>query len=111
MKSKDTNIKQKPGESSGCHQIDTQVNQPVWRCIGHDPTMWGWGILNGYYLLEVKAHIWRLKRRLKVINCKYFKQSGNVMGSCKHPEATSACLYRFIDECNMSKRKYKLRSA
>lgn len=49
-----------------------------------------------------------MKRKAKVINCKYFKSCGNVMGGCKHPKAVSACLYHYLSECNKSERKYKV---
>ena len=48
-----------------------------------------------------------VRRKAKVINCRYFKQYGKAMGGCKHPKATSACLYRYIDECPKSERKEK----
>jgi len=48
-----------------------------------------------------------VKRRAKVINCKYFKSCGNVYGGCKHPKATSACLFDYIDKCSMSEKRYK----
>lgn len=50
------------------------------------------------------------KRRAKVVNCKHFKSCGNVFGGCKHPKAKTACLHTYIDECNMSERKYKLKA-
>ena len=49
------------------------------------------------------------KRRAKAKNCKYFKDCGNVWGGCKHPNAVSACLNKYIDECDKSERKYKLK--
>ena len=52
-----------------------------------------------------------VRRKAKVINCKYFKQCRKAMGGCKHPEAISACLYRYIDDCSKSERKYKLKTA
>ncbi len=51
-----------------------------------------------------------MKPRAKVVNCKYFKSCGNVMGGCKHPKATSACLFCYLDDCDKSERKYKLRA-
>ena len=50
------------------------------------------------------------KRRAKTQNCKYFKSCGNVFGGCKHPEATNICLHQYLDQCDKSERKYKLKS-
>lgn len=47
-------------------------------------------------------------KKAKVINCKYFKSCGNVFGGCKHPKAIGACTYQYIDNCNISERKYKI---
>ena len=45
-------------------------------------------------------------KRVKVVNCKYYKSCGNVWGGCKHPEAQDACLYWYLDDCAKSEKKY-----
>ena len=32
------------------------------------------------------------------------------LGHCKHEDSTGACLFIYIDDCNKSERKYKLKS-
>ena len=48
-----------------------------------------------------------MKRKSKACNCIYFASRGNVMGGCKHPKAVSACLYRYLDECDKSQSRYR----
>lgn len=48
-------------------------------------------------------------RKAKVVNCKYFAQVGNVFGGCKNIKATAACIYEFLNDCNLSERRYKLK--
>ena len=48
-----------------------------------------------------------LKRKVRVVNCGYFKSCGNVFGGCNHPRAVSVCIYNYLNECDMSKRKLK----
>jgi len=50
-----------------------------------------------------------MKRKAKASNCKYFKSCGNVFGGCKHPKAVSACIFQYIDDCDKSERKYKIK--
>ena len=45
----------------------------------------------------------------KVVNCKFFKSYGNPFGSCKNEKVHGACIHQFIQECQHSERKYKLK--
>lgn len=50
-----------------------------------------------------------MRRKSKVINCVYFRQSGNVFGGCKHPSATSGCLGEYLDNCDRAKSRFRRR--
>jgi hypothetical protein len=50
-------------------------------------------------------------KNTKVVNCKFFKSCGNPFGGCKNEKVHGACLHEYIQQCEHSERKYKLKRA
>lgn len=47
------------------------------------------------------------RMRKTYYDCIFFRSSANVFGGCKHPSATSACLYEYTKECGMGRSRIK----
>jgi hypothetical protein len=50
-------------------------------------------------------------KNTKVINCKFFRSCGTPFGGCKNEKVHGACLHEYIQQCEHSERKYKLKRA
>jgi len=50
-------------------------------------------------------------KNTKVSNCKFFKSCGNPFGGCINEKVNGACLHNYIQQCEYSERKYKLKRA